>query len=219
MAQRATRALGAPWCRKGVALKQPAAWPSRAPAAAPLPPTPFAPDARRESAVTTYDGPLLYKEQLQANQDTSYVLRVPNSGGCVIDGKLLADEIRANPANPTCDGRYYPEAGSEWMCRGTGSMCNDPRDAKLYNARITFRRPQGANKALCDLAPMRAVLVATRDLRPGEEIYFNYRSEKPFEHFKKEMQQREVLRKRNKELREVVTYVWQPDAADPACLD
>jgi len=42
-------------------------------------------------------------------------------------------------------------------------MCNDPRDAKLYNARITFRRPQGANKALCDLAPMRAVLVATRD--------------------------------------------------------
>jgi hypothetical protein len=131
----------------------------------------------------------------------------------VIDGKLLADEIRANKANPATDGRHYPRPGSEWMRRGTGSMCNDPRDLKLHNARITFRRQQGVNKALCDLAPMRAVLLATRDIRPGEEVYFNYGSERPFEHLKKQMQQREVMRKRNQELRETVTYVWQPDAA------
>ena len=30
-------------------------------------------------------------------KDTSYVLRIPNSGGALIDGKPIGDAIRANP--------------------------------------------------------------------------------------------------------------------------
>ena len=40
----------------------------------------------------------------------------------------------------------------------------------MYNSRLDFRKRQGANKALCELAPMRAILFATRDIKAGEEI-------------------------------------------------
>jgi len=165
---------------------------------------------KRGDSITTYDGPLLYKSEVHDEQDTSYMLRIPNSGGCVIDGKVIADEIRANRANPADDGYFYPHKDSEWLHRGAGSMCNDPRDTKKYNARITFRQPQGQNKALCQLAPMCAVLIATRDIAPREEIYFSYGSDKPFEHLKKKMQQREILRKLEEEKSKAVEVRWQP---------
>ena len=51
-------------------------------------------------------------------------------------------------ANPSQDGRYYPVDGaSEWHL-GAGAMANDPRDAKLNNARLAFVKPQGSSKAL-----------------------------------------------------------------------
>ena len=38
-----------------------------------------------------------------------YVLRIPNSGGALIDGKPYADAIRNNPHNPVgASGRYLP---------------------------------------------------------------------------------------------------------------
>ncbi len=37
-----------------------------------------------------------------------YVLRIPNSGGALIDGKPYADAIRNNPHNPGAWGRYLP---------------------------------------------------------------------------------------------------------------
>ena len=49
-------------------------------------------------------------------------------------------------------------------------MANDCRDPRLYNARITFTKPQGMNKALCVLAPMVALLVANKDIGRGEEV-------------------------------------------------
>lgn len=42
---------------------------------------------------------------------------------------------------------------------------------------------QGASKALCELVPMRAVLLATRDIGEDEEIYFNYGSQVAACHF------------------------------------
>ena len=63
--------------------------------------------------ITSYEGPILYRSEVEeATMDTSYVLRIPNSGGALIDGKPLADAIRANPHNPGAWGRYYPAEGA-----------------------------------------------------------------------------------------------------------
>lgn len=124
---------------------------------------------QRNDAITCYSGPLLYREQIPADADTSYILRLPNSGGKHIDGKPYADSIRSNPLNPGKDGRHYPVEGAKEWKAGAASMSNDPRQQQVYNARITFRKPQGASKALCELVPMRAVLLATRDIAPDEE--------------------------------------------------
>ena len=39
--------------------------------------------------------------------------------------------------------------------------------SQLYNSKLEFRKRQGANKALCDLAPMRGILFAARDIMAG----------------------------------------------------
>ena len=124
---------------------------------------------------------VLYRSELEESAaDTSYVLRIPNSGGALIDGKPYADVIRSNPHNPGAWGRYYPPDGCPEWRQGVASMANDPRDVKKYNSKLQFCRRQGANKALCDLAPMRAILFATREIKLGEEIYYNYGSDKPY---------------------------------------
>ena len=84
---------------------------------------------------------------------------------------------------------------------------------------------------------MRAVLLATRDIAPDEEaptpplprsrpripltctplisarqIYFNYGSSKPFEHFVKEQQREERAKREREQLRNVCNYQWVPNA-------
>ena len=164
--------------------------------------------------ITSYSGPIIDRSQIEAadSWDTSYVLRIPNSGGQLIDGKPFADAIRSNKNNPGAFGRWYPpgdkeDGAPEWH-EGAASMANDPRDARLYNSRLEFKRRQGANKALCELAPMRAILYATRDLRAGEEIYYNYGSDKPFEKMRKEMQKKKAELQRRE--RDVCRSVWVP---------
>ena len=79
-----------------------------------------------------------------------------------------ADAIRANANNPAEDGRYYPLDGApEWHV-GAGSMANDPRDRRLNNAHLTYVKPEVGSRAVRDLALMRPVLVATRDIQPDE---------------------------------------------------
>lgn len=162
----------------------------------------------KNEPITTYAGPTLYREQLLEGHDTSYVLRVPNSGGALIDGKPYADSIRSNPANPDPEGRYFPRDGAAEWTQGAASMANDPRDTSQYNSRITFSKPQGLNKALCELAPMVAVLIATRDIRSGEELMYNYGSDKPFEHFRKEMQRQEEARRRQQQSDAICKLTW-----------
>ena len=55
--------------------------------------------------ICTYFGTPLYREHLSPDFDTSYVVRLPNSGGALMDGKPYADAVRANPANPDERGR------------------------------------------------------------------------------------------------------------------
>jgi hypothetical protein len=118
--------------------------------------------------VSAYFGSLLYREQLAPDTDTSYILRIPNSGGALFDGKPYADAIRANANNPSEDGHYYPLKGApEWHV-GAASMANDPRDRRLNNAHLTYVKPEGGSRAVRELAFMKPVLVATRDIQPDE---------------------------------------------------
>ena len=88
--------------------------------------------------ISSYHGTLVYREALAPGTDTSYIVRLPDAGGALINGKPYADAIRANPANPREDGCHYPiEGAAEWHV-GAGAMANDPRDQKLYNARLNF---------------------------------------------------------------------------------
>jgi len=163
----------------------------------------------RNERITTYAGPTLFREQLPPNYDTSYVLRVPDSGGTLIDGKPYADAIYANKANPL-NGRYVPTEGSVAWQQGVASMANDPRDAQKYNARIVFSKPQGSNKALCELAPMIAELIATRHIAKDEEVYFKYGSEKPFEHFRKAQQRRQLEMRQKEKKNNICMRKWIP---------
>ena len=107
--------------------------------------------------------------------------------------------------------RYFPpEEAPEWH-EGAASMANDPRDPKRYNSRLEFRKRQGVNRALCELAPMRAILFATRTIRCGEEIFYNYGSDKPFEKMRKEAQRKKLeSANRNKEVCRVRWVPWGP---------
>ena len=128
---------------------------------------------RQHEVISSYYGPTVYREQLPAGFDTSYVMRLPNSGGALINGKPYADAIRANKANPTANGRYVPPDGAAEWHFGAAAMANDPRDAKRNNASLRYVKPQGGSKALRDLALVRPVLVATRDIEAGEEIFYS----------------------------------------------
>ena len=166
--------------------------------------------------VTSYEGPMYYKEQLAADHDTSYVLRLPDSGGQLVDGKPIADAIRANIAgNPDARGRHFPAAGRPEWRHGVASLANDPRDARKYNSALRYCKRQGGNKALCALAPMRAILYATRELAEGEEIFYNYGSEKPFEHLRKEAQRKQT-EQQLRQKRESLRMVWVPYEEVPA---
>ena len=48
--------------------------------------------------ITSYEGPIIHRSEVDGGllEDTSYVLRIPDSGGALIDGKPYADAIRAN---------------------------------------------------------------------------------------------------------------------------
>ena len=89
-------------------------------------------------------------------------------------GKPFADAIRSNPSNPNPsrdpEGVHTPPEGApEWRL-GAGAMANDPRDRQLTNAKLDFVKPKEGPQAVRDLAIMRPVLVATRDIPPGEEV-------------------------------------------------
>ncbi len=165
---------------------------------------------RKGEEITTYDGPIVYRQQIAEEADKSYVLRIPNAGGVVIDGKAIADAIRSREGNPGPDGHHVPPDGSEWWYRGAASMANDPREAKLYNAHISFSNYVGINRHLSEIAPMRAMLVCTRDIAAREEIHFRYGSDKPFEYELNVARAHALNARREKELRNSYRRVWIP---------
>jgi hypothetical protein len=164
---------------------------------------------KQHEVIASYYGTTLFRETLEPDADTSYIMRLPDSGGALINGKPFADAIRANPRNPTADGQYYPcEGAPEWHL-GPGAMANDPRDPKRNNAQLRYVKPKDGHKALRELALVRPVLVATRDLQPDEEVFYSYGSEKPFEHLRKQLAAQKEKEK-NKGKVDVCKLVWVP---------
>ena len=62
-----------------------------------------------------------------------------------------------------------------------------------------------------ELAPVLPVLLATRDIECGEEIFYSYGSEKPFEHLRKALQEQEAQAKKGAKAN--VKLVWVPHQA------
>lgn len=117
--------------------------------------------------LTAYSGKLLFKKEVEAEAgaDHSYLLRIPGSGGQLIDGSQFARALRANESNPQPgSGHWVPlEGAAEWNL-GAASMANDPRRAALYNARLVFKCPKGTHRDIQQLVPMRAYLCATQHI-------------------------------------------------------
>ena len=150
----------------------------------------------------------VHSDRITADFDTSYIMRIPNSGGVVVNGKVFADAIRSNTNNPAEDGRYYPAEGAmEWHL-GAG-VCEQhsrstplspfphhnplsppfhislplalpPSPPSMNNAMLSFQKPAKEKTGkMRELAPSLPVLVATRDIGIGEEVFYSYGSEKP----------------------------------------
>ena len=63
-------------------------------------------------------------------------------------------------------------------------MANDPRCKERYNSRLVFKTREGSqpwSRQVCVLLPGHPILVASRYIRKGEEIFFEYGSDTPFE--------------------------------------
>lgn len=79
--------------------------------------------------------------------------------------------------------RYFPRAGAPEWKQGAACMANDPRGLKPYNSELKFVTRVGSctvSPQVCVLLPGHPILVATRAIRRGEEIFFKYGSETPF---------------------------------------
>ena len=57
---------------------------------------------------------------------------------------------------------------------------------------------------------MLPVLQATRDFEAGEEVFWSYGSEKPFEHIRKMLKDQQAKDASQKGKREIVKLVWVP---------
>ena len=103
-------------------------------------------------------------------------------------------------------GVHTPLPGAPEWSLGAGAMANDPRDRQLTNAKLDFVKPKEGPQAVRDLAIMRPVLVATRDIAAGEEIFWSYGSATPFEHLRKQQLELQSRKRR----REICRFTWVP---------
>ena len=100
------------------------------------------------------------------------------------------------------------EGAIEWRL-GAGSLGNDPRDRRVTNCMLAFKRiPKGHTKYVNELAPPLPLLLATREIEANEELFYSYGSDKPFEHIRKALHAQQQASKAGK--KEVCKLVWQP---------
>lgn len=137
---------------------------------------------KAKQVITIYGGKLLTKRQVddaeRENGGHDYMLRISAKGGSMqywVDGKQFADGL-------TRQGDVYlpaPEDADRMdrMMQGAASLANDPQNLSCVNAEFKYYQ-LGTGEA-ASLRPRVPVLVAKRDIAPGEEIFVSYGTDKP----------------------------------------
>ena len=81
--------------------------------------------------IASYFGTLVYREALEPGTDRSYIVRLPDAGGALANGKAFADAIRANPANP-----------ADMLTKPTSTSRRGSSTARACTTVISLRFPQ-----------------------------------------------------------------------------
>ena len=141
--------------------------------------------------ITLYGGQLLTERQAREKEmeEHDYMLRVSAKDGSAlafVDGHQFADGLSREP---DADGLYLPlpdpdDSGvlAARLKQGPGSVVNDPtliiNASDKVNAAFKFYQLGRGEQA--KLLPRVPVVVATKHIGPGEEIFVRYGTDKPF---------------------------------------
>ena len=143
--------------------------------------------------ITLYGGGLLTERQAREKESEpgghDYMLRISAKDGSAlafVDGHQFADGLSREP---DADGLYLPlpdpdDSGvlAARLKQGPGSVVNDP--TLIINAsdkvNAAFRFYQLGRGEQAKLLPRVPVVVATKHIGPGEEIFVRYGTDKPF---------------------------------------
>ena len=113
-------------------------------------------DFESKQNVTEYTGDIIHRDSAEG-RDQCYMLRIPDSGNMLIDGKVFAESL----THKTGGNRFQPERGANEFHWGAGAMANDPsnQDRLKANTKIVFILPKGhSTRELQQLAPQVAFL-------------------------------------------------------------
>ena len=144
---------------------------------------------KAKDVITLYGGQLLTEKPAEERAaEHTHMLSIPPRGGSApawVDGRKFADGISQEP---DAEGLFLPLPGMDYKAhwhQGAGSVMNDPTKIQNYrqlgidvNAKWKYRKL--GTGAAAELKPKVPMVVATKDIAPGEEIFIRYGSEKPF---------------------------------------
>ena len=144
--------------------------------------------------ITLYGGALLTERQAREKESEpgghDYMLRISAKDGSAlafVDGRQFS--VEGLSQEPDADGYYLPlpdphdpEARDARGKQGAGSVVNDPTLIVNASDRVNaaFKFYQLGRGEQAKLLPRVPVVVATKRIEPGEEIFVRYRTDKPF---------------------------------------
>ena len=130
------------------------------------------------ACVTVYSGEVLTADQAKQRKDQSYVMRISDSSPpTFVDGSFYAQGITRCECAEGRVVRYLPEPGdaTRFEATGPGPMANHA-EARVANCQLIFQ-PLSQKHRLLPRVPL---LVAKHPIAVGEEIFYDYGSDKPF---------------------------------------
>ena len=144
--------------------------------------------------ITLYGGALLTERQAREKESEpgghDYMLRISAKDGSAlafVDGRQFS--VDGLSQEPDADGYYLPlpdphdpEARDARGKQGAGSVVNDPTLIVNASDRVNaaFKFYQLGRGEQAKLLPRVPVVVATKHIGPGEEIFVRYGTDKPF---------------------------------------